>query len=156
MWDWTFARDYCRSLGMDLPTIRSRSQITTIFNTVKTDVWIGLFLDRWAWSDESPTSLRYWMVGRPANLQGCAVVSVKDQGRWYEEQCEAEMPFVCQGGEFCWSPPQSGKTVTMVQKQLSEGLCFFFFIGLWCHYREHFEMWRPINIPTWWRNRTPL
>ncbi|CAL8384024.1 unnamed protein product [Arctogadus glacialis] len=83
---------------MDLPTIRSRTQITTIFNMVKTNVWIGLFLDRWAWSDESPTSLRYWMVGRPANLQGCAVVRVTDQGRWYEEQCEAEMPFVCQGG----------------------------------------------------------
>ena len=86
---------------MDLPTIRSGDQITTILNVVKkTSAWIGLFWDRWAWSDQSPSSLRYWMVGRPANLQGCAIVSATDQGRWYEEQCGAKMPFVCQGGEF--------------------------------------------------------
>ena len=113
---WRDALDHCRSLDMDLPTV---SYYPTVIDSAEINsFWIGLFLDRWAWSDESPTSLRYWMVGRPAILQGCAVVSVMDQGRWYEEQCEAEMPFVCQGGEFCWSPPQGGKTVT-VQKQLS-------------------------------------
>ncbi|CAL8378531.1 unnamed protein product [Boreogadus saida] len=91
MWLWRDAQDHCRSLGMDLPTLGS-------YWTEHTSVWNGLFQDRWAWSDESPTSLRYWMVGRPANLQGCAIVNVTDQGRWYEEQCETEMPFVCQGG----------------------------------------------------------
>ena len=121
LWYWPTARDYCRSLGMDLPTIRSGDQITTILNVVKkTSAWIGLFWDRWAWSDQSPSSLRYWMVGRPANLQGCAIVSATDQGRWYEEQCGAELPFVCQGGE-CRSP-QRRETVPMVQKQPSEGL----------------------------------
>ena len=95
---WRDALDHCRSLDMDLPTF---SYYPTVIDSAEINsFWIGLFLDRWAWSDESPTSLRYWMVGRPANLQGCAVVSVTDQGRWYEEQCETEMPFVCQGGEF--------------------------------------------------------
>ncbi|XP_056431521.1 macrophage mannose receptor 1-like [Gadus chalcogrammus] len=95
-WGWRDALDHCRSLDMDLPAVGSNP---TVINAEGiTSFWSGLFQDRWAWSDESPTSLRYWMVGRPANLQGCAVVSVTDQGRWYEEQCEAEMPFVCQGG----------------------------------------------------------
>ena len=101
MWRWTLARDYCRALGMDLPTIHSRDQITTILTAVdQTSAWTGLFLDRWAWSDESPSSLRYWMTDRPATLQGCAVVSATGRGQWYEERCEVERPFVCQGGEF--------------------------------------------------------
>ena len=106
---------------MELPTIRSQDEMNTILTMVeKTSAWIGLFWDRWTWSDQSLTSFRYWMVGRPANLQGCAIVSATDQGRWYEEQCGAEMPFVCQGGE-CRSPKRR-ETVPMVQKQPSEGL----------------------------------
>ncbi|XP_056432094.1 C-type mannose receptor 2-like isoform X4 [Gadus chalcogrammus] len=98
LWEWTAARDHCRSLGMKLPKIKGMPDIAPILTpSLHVSVWIGLFWDRWAWSDESTSSLRYWTLGEPASLQGCAIVNVTDQGRWYEKQCETEMPFVCQG-----------------------------------------------------------
>ncbi|CAL8326294.1 unnamed protein product [Lota lota] len=96
---WTDAQDHCRSLGMDLPTVRSWSQNKAALSVPgNTITWVGLFLDQWAWSDGSPSSLRHWSVGRPANFHGCAIVSARDQGRWDEKQCDARMPFVCHGG----------------------------------------------------------
>ncbi|KAG7249710.1 hypothetical protein CRUP_018188, partial [Coryphaenoides rupestris] len=96
---WPDAQERCRSLGMDLPTVTRSSQNQDILSGVDgKSAWIGLFRDRWAWSDGSPSYLRFWLAGRPRNEHGCATVSSGNGGRWDGELCYVKRPFVCQGG----------------------------------------------------------
>ncbi|KAG7257165.1 hypothetical protein CRUP_006034 [Coryphaenoides rupestris] len=84
---------------MDLPTVTRSSQNQDILSGVDgKSAWIGLFRDRWAWSDGSPSYLRFWLAGRPRNEHGCATVSSGNGGRWDGELCYVKRPFVCQGG----------------------------------------------------------
>ncbi|KAJ3585305.1 hypothetical protein NHX12_014026 [Muraenolepis orangiensis] len=97
---WNDARcDWLRSFVCQMGKNYCLSQTHKILHVAdESQAWIGLFLDRWAWSDGSPTSLRHWTVGRPANVHSCAYVSARAEGMWDEERCHVKMPFVCQGG----------------------------------------------------------
>lgn len=67
-----------------------------------TPVWIGLYRDKWEWSDQSDSSLRYWQaaesVWTPYNLT-CGAMLENQAGRWGELSCDEKHPFLCSSSE---------------------------------------------------------
>ncbi|XP_076838277.1 uncharacterized protein LOC143483319 [Brachyhypopomus gauderio] len=81
--------DYSSSLQQDYVS-------TLIDNTQR--VWVGLFADSWAWSDQGTSSFRYWMSGEMQSLSetsDCAVMDTSMGGRWTNQSCDTVLPFSC-------------------------------------------------------------
>lgn len=66
------------------------------------NVWIGLFKDRWEWSDGSSSSFRDWKPYQPNYLKGqdCVAAVFSEGGKWNDLKCVVKHRFICQGGKF--------------------------------------------------------
>ncbi|KAI4894690.1 hypothetical protein NFI96_031585 [Prochilodus magdalenae] len=99
---WYEAQSYCRDHHTDLVRVRNQTENQQVFNLTKqshsdSHIWIGLFNDSWTWSDQSDSSFRYWKSGPDHYGQGgeCAAVSITEKGRWDNEICSNQLPFIC-------------------------------------------------------------
>ncbi len=98
---WRDAQSYCRQQHTDLASINSPEKQNLIGN--ESSLWIGLFLDSWAWSNQWSHFFRYWAADQPSLSSGssnCADMSITDSGKWAQNSCELQQPFICYGGEF--------------------------------------------------------
>uniref|UniRef100_A0A3B3CS97 C-type lectin domain-containing protein n=2 Tax=Oryzias melastigma TaxID=30732 RepID=A0A3B3CS97_ORYME len=102
--NWTNAQRYCRENHTDLISgLQQLDQLNQTWNdSMKeklaitiTHVFIGLFSDAWAWSDESSFSFRNWDQQRYKDngQHGCAVLT--DNGMWNTNDCGQTIPFIC-------------------------------------------------------------
>ncbi|KAI4899425.1 hypothetical protein NFI96_029373, partial [Prochilodus magdalenae] len=99
---WYEAQSYCRDHHTDLVRVRNQTENQQVFDLSTqshsdSDIWIGLFYDSWTWSDQSDSSFRYWKSGPDHYGQGaeCAAVSITEKGRWDNENCSNQLPFIC-------------------------------------------------------------
>lgn len=100
---WTVAQDYCRANYTDLTSLRNDAEYQMIQNIVgDTLVWTGLFRDRWEWSDQTDSSLRYWKADKQVWTvydQTCGAMLKNESGRWGELSCKEKHPFLCSSSE---------------------------------------------------------
>ncbi|KAA0719905.1 C-type lectin domain family 10 member A MMGL [Triplophysa tibetana] len=95
---WKQAQSYCREHHTDLVSIRNEYENQKIqhvfpdFNNFET--WIGLYGTR-SWSDLSNSTFTFWKTGEPDNAGYCTAVLFSDSGKWTDENCNYEIPFVC-------------------------------------------------------------
>ncbi|KAI4881802.1 hypothetical protein NFI96_016440 [Prochilodus magdalenae] len=104
---WYEAQSYCRDRHTDLVRVRNQTENQQVFGlTIQplpdSHAWTGLFYDSWTWSDQSDSSFRYWKSGPDHYGQGagCAAVSITEKGRWDNETCSNQLPFICHQSEF--------------------------------------------------------
>ncbi|XP_037613984.1 secretory phospholipase A2 receptor-like [Sebastes umbrosus] len=107
---WTEAASYCRRTYTDLASIENIEEMNQLKNTVSSsghnsEVWIGLYSAIvWKWSDGyRGTGSRYrnWRTSNTepdlySGGQFCVVTG--GDGRWYDDFCNREHPFVCYRG----------------------------------------------------------
>uniref|UniRef100_A0A8C1ZMF6 C-type lectin domain-containing protein n=1 Tax=Cyprinus carpio TaxID=7962 RepID=A0A8C1ZMF6_CYPCA len=112
----TWQDSYCRQQHTDLTSISSPEQQNLLSN--ESSLWIGLFLDSWVWSDQTNLSFRYWEADQPSQSSGsgdCVGMSSNNSGKWAQYSCDLPQPFICYGGEFCWSlSKQRLKTIVII------------------------------------------
>ncbi|CAL8249451.1 unnamed protein product [Boreogadus saida] len=97
---WRRSQDHCRGLSRELVSVRSAAEnIAVRGELTEAPVWIGLFKDRWRWSDGDGSSFRLWKTNQPSssNDQNCVVAVWRDGGRWNDLKCQNNRKFVCQG-----------------------------------------------------------
>lgn len=100
---WRDSQDHCRDLSSDLVSIQSAEKNEAVHNASSAQtVWIGLFKDRWRWSDGSGSSFRYWKRSQPNYIEGqdCIAAIFLDEGKWNDLPCTGKRRFFCQGGEL--------------------------------------------------------
>lgn len=100
---WRDAQDHCRDLSSDLVGIQSAVNNEAVHNASSAQtVWIGLFKDRWSWSEGSGSSFRYWKKSQPnySEGHGCVAAIFVDEGKWNDLACTSRRRFFCQGGEL--------------------------------------------------------
>uniref|UniRef100_A0A8C2CB81 C-type lectin domain-containing protein n=1 Tax=Cyprinus carpio TaxID=7962 RepID=A0A8C2CB81_CYPCA len=94
--NWTEAQKYCRQYHTDLARVRNQSENQQIQNITTDDqVWIGLHR-LWVWSDNSTSTFTHWQSNRSTTSNtnhDCALID--RQGRWTDEDCSNQRPFVC-------------------------------------------------------------
>ncbi|KAG7220347.1 hypothetical protein INR49_010183 [Caranx melampygus] len=97
---WTSARDHCRKYHTDLASVRNEAE-SQIIQKVAQDrtVWVGLFRDRWTWSDGFYSSFRYWRPSEKVFVREsenyCAAVLRSESGKWGAQPCGEVYPFIC-------------------------------------------------------------
>ncbi|XP_027141947.1 C-type mannose receptor 2 [Larimichthys crocea] len=98
---WRDAQKHCRNVSSDLVSIHSVEENEAVRNSGSKEVWIGLFKDRWKWSDGSNSSFRYWKSRQPNYLkdQDCVAAIFEDEGRWNDLKCRIKRNFVCRGAK---------------------------------------------------------
>ncbi|XP_062234732.1 macrophage mannose receptor 1-like [Platichthys flesus] len=94
---WQMAQQYCRQHYMDLASARNPSENQLLQQVFSRDgspalVWIGLFKDKWKWTDQSNSSFRYWASGQPNNDGDCTLFSING---WFDRGCQTKFPFFC-------------------------------------------------------------
>ncbi|XP_053332754.1 C-type mannose receptor 2-like [Clarias gariepinus] len=94
---WRDAQTYCRKNYIDLVSVRNQTEDEKIRNIIQNfpNVWIGLFFDRWKWSDQSNSSFRYWSSNKPSGGLNCTAVKVSGQHYWSDVVCTENLPFIC-------------------------------------------------------------
>ncbi|XP_059420227.1 macrophage mannose receptor 1-like [Carassius carassius] len=100
---WTDARSYCRQHYTDLPTIHNSKENNQINKIILSGwyIWIGLFLDSWEWSDQWDLRFKHWAANQPSmSFDNCVGMSTTDSGKWFQQSCDLQQPFVCYGGDF--------------------------------------------------------
>uniref|UniRef100_A0A3B5Q8F1 C-type lectin domain-containing protein n=1 Tax=Xiphophorus maculatus TaxID=8083 RepID=A0A3B5Q8F1_XIPMA len=105
---WTEAQSYCREKHTDLISGTKQLQDEEVKNETSsvgnnTYILIGLFREKWRWSDGSSFSFRNWTKGfdYQAEYKGqCATTVFGDGGRWKNENCNEKKPFICYDGEM--------------------------------------------------------
>uniref|UniRef100_A0A673GMD4 C-type lectin domain-containing protein n=1 Tax=Sinocyclocheilus rhinocerous TaxID=307959 RepID=A0A673GMD4_9TELE len=100
--NWTEAQKYCREYHTDLASVRNQSENEQIQSiTADKQVWIGLHR-LWVWSDNSTAAFTHWKPGEPSigtNRNSiCTSTGIRDEGRWTDEDCAHQRPFVCYDG----------------------------------------------------------
>ncbi|TRY83349.1 hypothetical protein DNTS_015070 [Danionella cerebrum] len=92
---WNDAQSYCRYHHTDLASVRNADEKNLISDLIHTlDVaHIGLFRDRYAWTDNSTSSFRNWGVLEPDLLGDC--VAMDSKGYWGTELCFKSKSFFC-------------------------------------------------------------
>ncbi|XP_071372194.1 C-type mannose receptor 2-like isoform X2 [Centroberyx affinis] len=97
---WREAQNHCRNiLSSDLVSIQSAEENEAVQKVSQSQtVWIGLFKDRWKWSDGSNSSFRYWKPNQPNYFRGnqdCVAAVFRDKGQWNDLRCDIKRKFVC-------------------------------------------------------------
>ncbi|XP_048021429.1 C-type mannose receptor 2-like [Megalobrama amblycephala] len=106
---WSEARRYCREHYTDLANLRNQTENQMILERSGGGGWIGLYRNR-VWSDKQMTNYENWKPGIPYSpaqpdngindngqigSQHCTAVSLKDAGRFTDENCFSSIPFFC-------------------------------------------------------------
>jgi hypothetical protein len=93
------ARDYCRTHHTDLVSIRSAAENQEVREVAAGhEVWIGLFKDKWRWSDKRYSSFRFWKLNvytAYALTTICGFVDLAQTGEWSLSDCGLKRPFLC-------------------------------------------------------------
>ncbi|KAK7886212.1 hypothetical protein WMY93_025833 [Mugilogobius chulae] len=93
------SREYCRTNYTDLASVRNPAESEMIQSVSGgAEVWVGLFRDRWLWSDNSPSSFRFFPDGTQpfTNEDPACIAMIKAKsGRWSERACDQRLPFLC-------------------------------------------------------------
>ncbi|XP_057215742.1 macrophage mannose receptor 1-like [Triplophysa rosa] len=109
--NWTEAQKYCRESYTDLANVRNQTENQKILESTGGRVWIGLYRNR-IWSNGQNTKYQNWRPEityseeQPDNGYGqwynqhCIAVSLRHSGRWTDENCLSNMPFICYSSEF--------------------------------------------------------
>lgn len=86
-------------------SIRNRTENNIIENLAGGDfVWIGLHREK-QWSDRSPSLFRYWASEQPdSGLHECVTMSFNDSGRWSDDICSLQVPFICYKPSNAYKP----------------------------------------------------
>ncbi|XP_026092305.1 C-type mannose receptor 2-like [Carassius auratus] len=101
--NWTEAQKYCRERHTDLASVRNQTEneeIQKIIDQNRTSsdqdkqVWIGLHR-LWVWSDNSSSTFTHWKHSSDNTRKNCTLIVISDEGRWTDEECSEEHPFVC-------------------------------------------------------------
>ncbi|XP_065099623.1 macrophage mannose receptor 1-like [Paramisgurnus dabryanus] len=108
--NWADALRYCRENYTDLANVRNMTENQKILERTGGDVWIGLYRNDQHWSNGQITKYQNWRSEilysekQPDNGQyitgqwgdqHCTAVSLGHLGRWTDENCLTNMPFVC-------------------------------------------------------------
>ncbi|XP_073705446.1 macrophage mannose receptor 1-like [Garra rufa] len=97
---WRDAQSYCRQHHTDLVSISSPEQQKRIPNELS--LWIGLFLDSWAWANQWNHYFRYWAADQRSMISGsgnCVGMSTNYSGKWAKYICDMRQPFICYGND---------------------------------------------------------
>ncbi|KAJ0066384.1 hypothetical protein NL108_012420, partial [Boleophthalmus pectinirostris] len=96
---WMEAREYCRTNYTDLASVRNAAEVQMIQSVAGgQQVWVGLFKDRWLWSDNSASSFRFFIAPKQPYTSTdpmCGAMIKADLGRWRESFCDQKLPFLC-------------------------------------------------------------
>lgn len=102
---WRNAKEYCQVNHGDLVSVRSETENRALHEKLIEAkmgdtflVWIGLFRDKWTWSDHSMSSSRYWSPSQP-NKDGDCVLYNTHSRDWYDRGCASTFGFICYRGE---------------------------------------------------------
>uniref|UniRef100_A0A3B3DXS5 C-type lectin domain-containing protein n=1 Tax=Oryzias melastigma TaxID=30732 RepID=A0A3B3DXS5_ORYME len=106
--NWTNAQRYCRENHTDLISgLQQLNQLNQTWNDSmkaelanETNVFIGLFSDAWAWSDESSFSFRNWDPQRDRENEELGCAALTDQGTWRNDNCSKQRSFICYEGKI--------------------------------------------------------
>jgi hypothetical protein len=114
MLPWSEAEMYCKSvetahlLSIENPIENRRiqqrlRQVRWAFGFRQ--LWIGAsdfyHEDTFTWSDGKPMNFTKWAANEPSRKsrghgRDCAVVAMESNvGRWYDEECLTQLPFIC-------------------------------------------------------------
>ncbi|XP_048013313.1 macrophage mannose receptor 1-like [Megalobrama amblycephala] len=97
---WQEAQSYCRHYYTDMAIISSQSEEDQITEMMKShpSAWLGLFRDKWKWSDATnvSTSSLTWLTAQPdvVTLENPCGVSDPD-GMIHYQLCSNDLPFLC-------------------------------------------------------------
>uniref|UniRef100_A0A3Q2P5C2 C-type lectin domain-containing protein n=1 Tax=Fundulus heteroclitus TaxID=8078 RepID=A0A3Q2P5C2_FUNHE len=104
---WQKAQSYCRENHTDLVSGLKQLQDKRLKEVVESvrgenpnepHIHFGLFRDSWRWSDGSSFSFRNWpedFNNQEPNSGLCARVKFNEKGRWKNNKCGDETPFIC-------------------------------------------------------------
>ncbi|XP_059201009.1 macrophage mannose receptor 1-like [Centropristis striata] len=102
---WFNARDYCRTIGGDLLSIHSSSELEALPERYGR-LWIGLSApdptNGYVWSDGSPLQFQHWQDDEPNNknnVESCAEMLMHQRdsrGSWNDLHCETALGWLCQ------------------------------------------------------------
>ncbi|XP_056598971.1 aggrecan core protein-like [Triplophysa dalaica] len=95
--NWRDAQSHCRQYHTDLASIHSleeQNQIRIVSEETRW-VWIGLSTESWQWSDQWSLSFTNWAAGQPSASGDCVAMSTTDSGKWIQNSCDLQCPFVC-------------------------------------------------------------
>uniref|UniRef100_A0A673JAU8 C-type lectin domain-containing protein n=1 Tax=Sinocyclocheilus rhinocerous TaxID=307959 RepID=A0A673JAU8_9TELE len=102
---WSDALNYCRLYHTDLATIENQDENTELkllLNDQNVDTaYMGLYRDKWKWSDQSSSVFRAWRSSEPNNFNGiefCAHLSVLN-AQWNDISCSFKHRYVCGTGK---------------------------------------------------------
>ncbi|KAK7177203.1 hypothetical protein R3I93_001247 [Phoxinus phoxinus] len=101
---WGEAQNYCRENHIDLATVQSVEDWTTLQEVADEEMfssfaWIGLYNDfnswRWSYQEESVV-FKSWYSGHPDNSgTGEECAGIHYTGSWFDYYCSDTRPFVC-------------------------------------------------------------
>ncbi|TNN40102.1 Macrophage mannose receptor 1 [Liparis tanakae] len=98
---WIEAQSYCREHHTDLASVRNMEENQMVQNLIpfEGEVWIGLYLDNWQWSDGSGSIFAEWnpLVPRPpdASSDACVAADFSADGKWETLDCNIKSAFIC-------------------------------------------------------------
>ncbi|XP_078524783.1 uncharacterized protein LOC144797850 [Lissotriton helveticus] len=97
---WVEAREYCRQNYNELAftdNTAEHNQVVAYSPDGQRRPWIGLYLcsgNLWRWSNSGNTSFSGWTSSPPPGDNKKACVKM-DQGKWADEDCKQQRPFIC-------------------------------------------------------------
>ncbi|KAG8443229.1 hypothetical protein GDO86_011872 [Hymenochirus boettgeri] len=132
---WFEARDFCKAIGGDLPSINSKDeeyllsklpQHSWLYN--EQTFWIGLHTtdpdEGFEWVDGSPMSYENWEYGEPNNYQGaelCGEAQIRYHLTWNDKDCESLSNWVCELKKGAVLKPEPTNSPTPDFKLTSDG-----------------------------------
>uniref|UniRef100_A0A3P9NP01 C-type lectin domain-containing protein n=1 Tax=Poecilia reticulata TaxID=8081 RepID=A0A3P9NP01_POERE len=165
---WQQAQSYCRENHTDLISGMNQLQDKELEKVTKfthRKPFIGLFRDTWRWSDGSSFSFRYWSLqfdNYQPNSGQCAVTLPEEKGRWQNQDCGVQKPFICYDDKvilikenktwedaltYCRGHHHDLVTITnmddqrWIQEKVKEASTDYVWIGLHYAWTLHFWFW---------------
>ncbi|XP_023561199.1 macrophage mannose receptor 1 [Octodon degus] len=105
---WFESRDFCRALGGELATIKSKEELQAIWRLITSTrsyhemFWLGLTYgssEGFTWSSGSPVTYENWAFGEPNNynnVEYCGEMKGDPSMQWNDINCEHLNNWICQ------------------------------------------------------------